>query len=565
MSTPRLFLRLLVLIAPYRGWFAIAVLLGFATVGSSIGLIATSSYLIASAALMPSIAVLSIPIVGVRFFGIARALFRYAERYTAHTATFRLLAGMRGWFYETVEPLAPAGLIDQRGGDLLARAVGDVETLEQFYLRVLAPPLVALLAGLLACGLMLAFDLRLALMLLLLLGLAGLVVPLLVHVLSRRSAGASIAHRAALSTNLVEGVQALDDLLALGREDLLLARVREDSRRLAQAQEHLATVRGLGNGLVLLLSHLAALAMLLLAIPLVRNGELDGVYLALLALTALASFEAVTPLAVALQSLETSLAAARRIFAITDTPAQISNEPATSPEPQDYSLELRNVSFSYPGQSQNVLENLSLRIEAGQQLALIGPSGVGKSTLVQLILRFWEGWSGEILLGGVPLRAYRAEDVRQMIGVVAQHTHLFNGTIADNLRIARPMASQAELDEACRRAHLSDLINRLPNGYDTWIGEQGMKLSGGERQRLAIARALLKDAPILILDEPTAHLDQTTASDVVAALEELRQGRTTLTITHRHEHLASVERIVELYQARCGNDADHPTTKGAES
>ncbi|PDV99441.1 thiol reductant ABC exporter subunit CydC [Candidatus Chloroploca asiatica] len=565
MSTPRLFLRLLVLIAPYRGWFAVAVLLGFATVGSSIGLIATSSYLIASAALMPSIAVLSIPIVGVRFFGIARALFRYAERYTAHTATFRLLAGMRGWFYEAVEPLAPAGLIDQRGGDLLARAVGDVETLEQFYLRVLAPPLVALLAGLLACGLMLAFDVRLALMLLLLLGLAGLVVPLLVHALSRRPARASIAHRAALSTNLVEGVQALDDLLALGREDLLLARVREDSRRLAQAQEHLATVRGLGNGLVLLLSHLAALAMLLLAIPLVRNGELDGVYLALLALTALASFEAVTPLAVALQSLETSLAAARRIFAITDTPAQISNEPATSPEPQDYSLELRNVSFSYPGQSQNVLENLSLRIEAGQQLALIGPSGAGKSTLVYLILRFWEGWSGEILLGGVPLRAYRAEDVRQMIGVVAQHTHLFNGTIADNLRIARPMASQAELDEACRRAHLSDLIKRLPNGYDTWIGEQGMKLSGGERQRLAIAHALLKDAPILILDEPTAHLDQATASDVVTALEQLRQGRTTLTITHRHEHLASVERIVKLYQARCGNDADHPTTKGAES
>ncbi|WP_129672129.1 thiol reductant ABC exporter subunit CydC [Candidatus Chloroploca sp. Khr17] len=565
MSTPRLFLRLLVLIAPYRGWFALAVLLGFATVGSSIGLIATSSYLIASAALMPSIAVLSLPIVGVRFFGIARALLRYTERYTAHTATFRLLAGMRGWFYEAVEPLAPAGLVDQRGGDLLARAVGDVETLEQFYLRVLAPPLVALLAGLLACGLMLAFDLRLALALLLLLALAGLAVPLLVRALSRRPAGASIAYRAKLSTNLVEGLQALDDLLALGREDLLLARVREDSHRLTQAQERLAAVRGLGNGLVLLLSHLAAVAMLLIAIPLVHNGELDGVYLALLALTALASFEAVTPLAVALQSLETSLAAARRIFALTDTPAQISHEPVTSPEPQDNSLELRNVSFSYPGQSQNVLENLSLRIEPGQQLALIGPSGVGKSTLVQLILRFWEGWSGEILLGGVPLQAYRAEDVRQMIGVVAQHTHLFNGTIADNLRIARPMASQAELDEACRRAHLSDLINRLPNGYDTWIGEQGMKLSGGERQRLAIARALLKDAPILILDEPTAHLDQATASDVVAALEELRQGRTTLTITHRHEHLASVERIVELYQARCGNDADHPTTKGAES
>ncbi|NTV63127.1 MAG: thiol reductant ABC exporter subunit CydD, partial [Oscillochloris sp.] len=527
--------RLLALVRPYWRSFALALLLGFATVGSSVGLMATSAFLIAQSALMPSIALLNVPIVGVRFFGIARGLFRYAERYVSHRATFQLLAGVRSWFFATVEPLAPAGLIDRQGGDLLARAVGDVETLEQLYLRVLSPPLVALLVALLTAGILLAFGARLALALLAVQLLAGVLLPLLIRRFSRHPAGVAVAERAGLLATLVEAIQGMPDLLALGAEQALLARVRGQSAALALAQERLAGLRGLANGLVGLLSQLAALAVLLLAIPLVRGGQIDGVYLALLALTSVASFEALTPLATALQSLELSLAAARRLFAIADTPAQIAHEPERSPAPQDAAVEFAGVSFTYPGADRPVLRDVRTRVAPGQRLLIVGPSGIGKSTLTSLLLRFWEGYTGSIRVGGHDLRAYRAEDVRRMIGVVAQETHLFQGTVLDNLRLARPEASEAEIALACRRARFDQVLARLPESYATWLGERGVGLSGGERQRLAIARALLKDAPILVLDEPTAHLDAEAEREVLAALAELQQGRTTLLISHRPE------------------------------
>lgn len=547
---PGVVMRLLALVAPYRGWFALAALLGFATVGSSIGLIATSAYLIAKAALMPSIAALNVAVVGVRFFGIARALLRYAERYVAHTATFRLIAGVRAWFYAAVEPLAPAGLTERRSGDLLAGAVADVETLEQFYLRVLAPPLVALLAALLSVGLMLAFDLRLALALLLFQLLGGVVLPLLVRRLARRPGQALLAARAELSAALVEGVQGVADLLALGRGEDLLALLRRQGAVLAGAQERLAAIRGLASAGVGLLSHLAAAAMLLIAVPLVRGDQLDGVFLALLALTAIASFEALAPLAAAAQSLELSLGAARRLFAIADTPPQVLREPERSPVPRDSSLELRGLSFRYPGAAAPALVDVSFRVEPGQHVALIGPSGAGKSTLLKLLLRFWEYGAGSIRLGGHELRDYRSDDARRLIGVVAQQTHLFNGSVRDNLLLAKPGASDEELAEACRRAQLDEVIARLPQGLDTWIGEQGLKLSGGERQRLAIARALLKDAPILLLDEPTANLDAASERAVLAALAELARGRTTLLITHRRGGLAAMDQILVLDAGR---------------
>ncbi|NTW00562.1 MAG: thiol reductant ABC exporter subunit CydC, partial [Oscillochloris sp.] len=539
--------RLLALVAPYRRSFALAVLLGFATIGSSIGLMATSAYLIAQSALMPSIALLNVPIVGVRFFGIARGLLRYTERYVAHQATFRLLAGVRAWFFAAIEPLAPAGIIDHQGGDLLARAVGDVETLEQIYLRVLAPPLVAVLVAGLTGGLLLVFGLQLALAVLLFQLLAGVALPLLIRQLSRQPAATAVAQRGNLLATLVEAIQGLPDLLALGAEAALLTQIRREGKTLANAQERIAIMRGLGNGMVTLLSQLAAVTVLLLAVPLVRSGQIDGVYLAMLALTTVASFEAVTPLATALQSLELSLKAAQRLFTISDTPAQVTHEPERSPEPQDISIEVCDLSFTYPGATQPALHGVSAQVAPGQRLVIVGPSGSGKSTLASLLLRFWEGYTGTIRIGGHDLRAYRAEDIRQMIGVVAQQTHLFNGTVRENLLLARPEASDAEIALACQRARFDQVLTRLPDGYETWLGERGMRLSGGERQRLAIARALLKDAPILVLDEPTAHLDAEAEREVIAALDELQQGRTTLLITHRPEAQANADAVLSLY------------------
>jgi ABC-type multidrug transport system fused ATPase/permease subunit len=303
------------------------------------------------------------------------------------------------------------------------------------------------------------------------------------------------------------------------------------------------------------------------------------VYLALLVLAVMSSFEAVLPLPQAFQYLENSLEAARHLFEIVDaTPAVVDHpglgdspgpdsEPATNLESQSsestphrpltYDLRLEEVSFAYSSGGPLVLDRISFDLPQGMRLAIVGPSGAGKTTLVRLLLRFWDYPTGQILLGGRQLRDYRQEEVRQMIAVVSQDTHLFNTTVRENLLLARPEAGQAELVEAARQAQIHDFIQSLPQGYDTWIGELGLRLSGGQRQRLAIARAILKDAPILILDEPTANLDALTEQGVMTALQGLMAGRTSLIITHRLVGLHAVDEVLVLETGRITERGRH--------
>jgi thiol reductant ABC exporter CydC subunit len=551
------FWRLLKLIAPFTGWMALAALLGFATVGSRIGLMATSAFIIAKAALHPSIAELQVAIVGVRFFGIARGVFRYLERYVSHRVTFRLLARLRVWFYQALEPLAPARLMQYRSGDLLSRLVADVETLEHFYVRVIAPPVVAVLVGGLMWVLMRRYDLELAVASLVFLGLAGLGVPLLTQRVSRGLGQRMVRVRSELNVALVDGVQGMAELLAFGQEQRHQERVGRLSQELVGLQGRMAWIGGLHGSLAGLLTNLAVLAVLVIAIPLVGEVRLDGVYLGLLVLAVMSSFEAVSPLPLALQYLENSLEAGQRLFEIVDAQPVVADPSSPSPVPQDYSLLVENVSFRYGPHEPLALDRVSLRLSQGRRLAVVGPSGAGKSTLVNLLLRFWEYETGRILLGGHELRQYRQEDLHHMIGVVSQHTHLFNATVRENLLLARPDASQADLVQAAQRAQIHEFIQSLPQGYDTWIGEQGLRLSGGERQRLAIARALLKDPPILILDEATANLDPLTERAVMQAIQVLMAGRTTLIITHRLVGLESADEIIVLQAGRIVERGQH--------
>jgi ABC-type multidrug transport system fused ATPase/permease subunit len=311
----------------------------------------------------------------------------------------------------------------------------------------------------------------------------------------------------------------------------------------------MAWLTGLHTALSGLLANWSTLAILLIAIPLVSQGQLDGVYLALLVLAALASFEAVLPLPEAFQHLESSAAAARRLFELVDAQPSVP-EPPPSPQPKDYSFVVENLQFCYAEGEPPALNGLSFNLPQGRHLAIVGPSGAGKSSLIYLLLRFWEYQVGQIRLGGHDLRHYRPEDVRQMMSVVSQHTHLFNGTIRENLLIARPTAREFDIIQAARQAHLHEFIQTLAQGYDTWIGEQGLCLSGGERQRLAIARALLKDAPILILDELTTNLDAVTEQEVLQAVHTLMAGRTTLMITHRLVGLEHMDEILVLQAGR---------------
>ncbi len=556
MKKPTL-LRLLGFLAPFTGWVALSVLLGAATITAGIGLMTTAAYLISAAALHPSIAVLEVAIVGVRFFGLTRGVFRYLERLVSHSVNFRLLAGLRVWLYRALERLAPAGLQTYRSGDLLSRAMADIETLEDFYVRAVAPPLTALLVvagmGLFLRGFApLLGNLALAFLL-----AGGAAWPLLGRALSRRPGRQVVATRARLHAALVDGIQGSADLLAFNREEEQKALIAELSGATIRAQRRMAWIGGLSSALGLLTSNLGMLAVLVAAIPLVRSGYLDGVYLAVVALGTLASFEAVLPLPQAAQTLEGSLHAARRLFELADASPAVSDPPQPAPLPTGNALEVRGLRFRYAAGEAPALDGVELRVEEGQCAALVGPSGAGKSTLINLLLRFWEFSEGEITLGGKDIRQFSQEELRGRMGVISQSTYLFDGTLRENLLLARPAASQEEIERAVRAAQLHETVAGLPQGYDTWIGEHGLRLSGGERQRLAIARAVLKDAPILLLDEPTSHLDALTEQAILRNLLALLPGRTALMVTHRLVGLEAMQAVYVMQNGRIVEGGTH--------
>ena len=543
--------RLLSFLQGSWGWVALSVLLGTLTIGSNVSLMGTSAWLISTAALHPSIAELEVAIVGVRFFGITRGVFRYTERLVSHDVTFRLLSRLRVWFYEKLEPLAPARLMDYRAGDLLARIIGDVETLENFYVRVVAPPLVALLTALGVSIFLASFYPPLATVLIgFFLGL-GLILPLLSQSLSRGPGKALISLRAELHIQLVDGIQGLPDILAYGRGADRLKLISETGQAYGRAQRRMARISGLQSALTVLLTNLGMWTVLFLTIPIVSEGRLSGVMLGTLTLLTLASFEAVNPLPQAAQMWESVRTAAGRLFEIVDAEPVVkdSREQKTGSSEAEKlisTLEFSNLSFSYPNQSIPAVHDISFKLESGKSLAIVGPSGAGKSTLVSLLLRFWEYSSGDIRLGGESLRSLEQDRVQERCGVVSQSSYFFNASVRENLRLARPSASIEEIEEATRQAQIHEFILGLPKGYETFIGEQGLRLSGGERQRLAIARALLKDTPILILDEPTANLDPLTEKLVLETLFEIMRGKSTLLITHRLVGLENVDEILVI-------------------
>lgn len=539
-------MRLVKLLQPLRWWIALVVLLSFGTLGATVGLMAMSAFLISQAALTVAFADIAVIVTGVRFFAISRAALRYAERYVGHLATFRILTRLRVWFYIAVEPLAPARLQAYHSGDLLARIGADIETLENFYVRVVVPPLAAALTTLLASLILGAFDVKFAIALLVFMLLTGAVLPLLTRRVSHLPAAEAVHGRAQMNTVLTDEIQGLADVMVFGQQAVIQERVSALSDELDRAQLQLAHARGWSNALAVLCAGLAGVTVLFLAIPLVSSGQIDGVFLALLPLTAIAAFEAVQPLGAALQQMESSRAAAQRLFELIDTPPAVAEPAHPLPLPTDYSIRFCDVSFRYQSDEALALDAVRFHLPAGQHLAVTGTSGAGKSTLVNLILRFWDPQQGSIEIGDKDIRLFDLEQLRSLLGVASQHTHLFNGTLRDNLLLAKGDATDAEILEACRTAQLEGYIAALPQGLDTIVGENGMKLSGGERQRIAIARVLLRNAPILILDEATANLDALTEQAVLAALEPFMRGRTTILISHRTAGLASADQFLNL-------------------
>jgi thiol reductant ABC exporter CydC subunit len=539
-------MRLLALGRRRRGALALAVLCGSLTIVAGVGLLATSAYLVSQAALRPPILSLMVAIVCVRAFAIARPLLRYAERLVSHDAGLRLLADLRTWFYERLEPLAPAGLGAHRSGDLLARAVGDVEGLQDLFVRSLAPWLVALVTVAVLVAAAWLFLPAAAVALAAGMALAGLVAPLLVRRLSRRCGPRLTCARARLTTELVELFEGAPEIVAFGCQAERVARVQEMSWRLRRLEMADAALSGLGGGQGVLLSGLTAGAVLLLAVPAVRAASLDGVLLAALALLPLAAFEAVAPLPGAYQGLDRQLEAGRRVLAIAGLPPPVEEPARPGPLPAPGRLTLEAGRLRYSPDLPWALDGVDLWLEPGRRVAVVGPSGAGKSTLASVLVRFLDLDSGRARLGGRDLRDYRSEDVRRIVGLVPQDVHLFNTSILENIRLARPGASLEEVESAAGRARLLPWLRSLAQGWDTRVGERGARVSGGQRQRIGLARALLAGFPILILDEPTAQLDHDSARGLVQEFLAATATTALLLITHRLYEMERMDEIVVL-------------------
>jgi len=535
------------LAAPPTGQLALSVGLGAAAVVFGIGLMTSAGYLISRAAEQPAILSLTTVIVAVRFFGLARPIARYLERLASHDLAFRVLARIRVRFYERIEPLAPAGLEAYRSGDLVSRMVGDVEALQSLYLRGLGPPAVAVAAGAVAVGVAAALLPAAALALACGLLVAGLVVPAVTWLLGRASGRERSAAQGRLSAELVELVRGAPELVVYERDEDALSRFREADAALARLVRRDALAAGLADGLQLVVAGATTVAVLAIAVAAHASGELDRVLVGTLALLALASFDAVFPLPLAARELTTTLAAGRRVLELTDREPDVHDPPSPLPAPSGFpAITFEGVSARYSPDGPPALERFDLTLQPGRRLALVGPSGAGKTTVVNLLLRFLDPVEGRVELGGHDLPSYRQEDVRRTIAVAGQDLHLFSTSIRENVRLARPQATDAEVDEALRRARIGDWVASLPEGADTAVGEEGTQLSGGQRQRVALARALLRNAPVLVLDEPTAHLDPETAEGLVRDILSAADGRSVLLITHRPEGLDLVDEVVTL-------------------
>ncbi|WP_024760456.1 thiol reductant ABC exporter subunit CydD [Streptomyces exfoliatus] len=534
-----------------KGRMALALLLGSLALGSAVGLMAVSGWLISRASEQPPVLYLMMAVTATRAFGIGRAVFRYAERLVSHDAVLRMLAELRVSVYRRLERIAPAGLRRTRRGDLLSRLVQDVDALQDYWLRWLLPVGAALVVGVASVGFTAWMLPEAGAVLAVGLLVAGVVVPAVGGAFARRAERRLAPARGALATAVADLLRGCAELTVAGALPGRVERTRKADRHLTSIASRQAAATALGAGLSAVVCGLTVAAAALVGVQAVRDGRLDGVALAVVVLTPLAAFEAVTGLPLAVQYRQRVRHSAERVFEVLDAPVPV-HEPARpeTPPADPFPLELTGLSARHAGQDRMALADFGLTLEAGRRVAVVGASGSGKTTLAQVLLRFLDVENGMYRIGGVPAWELDGDSVRRFVGLCAQDAHIFDSSVRENLRLAKVGASDEELRDALRRARLLDWVNELPAGLDTLVGEHGSRLSGGQRQRLALARALLADFPVLVLDEPAEHLDLATADALTDDLLRATEGRTTVLITHRLHGLDAVDEVLVLDEGR---------------
>ncbi len=537
------------LFKPHSAWLAGGIFLSLLTALASIALLTLSGWFISSSAIAGLVAIdgntlifnFMLPAAQIRALAITRTLGRYGERIVTHEATFRVLASIRSWFFRQLIPLVPGRLAAMRSGDLLSRMTADIDALDALYLRLLAPAVVAAV-GVTAVTVFLAYyapviSLTTGLMLI----IASVWTPWIFNRLGSVGAEEIVVLAANFRIRQVDMMQGLADLIANQAYERFSDFLGQFSDLMINTQRRNSRLTAISSAFTFLLSQITLLMALVLVAISFKDGLLSGADSALVVFCVIAAFELVMPLPQAMQMLAKTQKAARRIRQVTEMSPTITrpNQPIALPD--SYYLLLDDVSFRYPDQQDRVLKNISLTIPQGSKIAIVGPSGSGKTTLLQLLMRYYDPEQGNVLLGGQDLKQFDADELMSCFGVLSQRSQLFAASIKENLLIAKPNATATELDVAIKAAGLENFIGYLPEGLDTWVGESGVKVSGGEARRIALARLYLKNAPVLILDEPTEGLDGDTERDVFKALTDFARDKTVVMVTHREAGLGLVD------------------------
>ncbi|WP_421621211.1 thiol reductant ABC exporter subunit CydC [Alkalilimnicola ehrlichii] len=528
-------------------WLLGGTLLTLATLLANLGLLSLSGWFITATALAGLGLIVGLDIYvpggGIRFFAVSRTVSRYGERLVTHEATFRLLADIRCWLFARLARQDPLTLGRLRGGDLLNRLTADIEALDNLYIRVLGPTAAAGLAGLATLGLLGWVDGRLALVALALL-LAGALLTWTATRRGRRS-GERMSHlQPRFRAVIIEGVRGLAELRVYGGGERQRRLIGRHGRAWSQLQRRMAHLTGLGNALNGLFGQLALLAALVLGLWLHQQGLITGPQWVLALFAFMALTEALAPLPLAFQFLGRTRSAAERLLAQAEHPARVVSPATPAAMPARFDLTLKAVRYGYHA-GRPVLADFSLRIPQGSHLAITGPSGLGKTTLLKLLARLDDPWSGQILVGDTPLHTLPLEAWHRRVGMLEQHAPVFSDTVAGNLRVAAPQADEARLWQALAVAGLDTRVRAMPEGLETWLGESGATLSGGEARRLALARVVLHDPDIVLLDEPAAGLDGASARALAGRLHEWLQGRTAVIVSHDPGWLPPVDRVLD--------------------
>ncbi|HOE44609.1 thiol reductant ABC exporter subunit CydC [Methanothrix soehngenii] len=552
--------RLIYPIRPHLGLMSLAVISEILRQVSGIGVAVLGAALFARAVAGTAIEELYPYAAAMIILGLARGTFGYLGPYLSHVAAFRILVDLRDEFFWAIEPLAPAKLARRRTGDLVSTAVSDIELLELFFAHTAGPAVVAFIVPIIALTALATINLLLAEALLIFLILL-ILMPRLAFWLGTTLGERLRGQQALLNSQELDTIQGMKEILSFGYSRQRIEELSENSAALLALQARQARNIGLQSAAKISIVSVGTLAVLLCASILVRQNSLAPGFLPITMILASSVFLSITSVVEISKQLSLTRAAARRLFLLLDEQPAVRDEsgldPAVPIESIEPSISLQDVSFRYAPDEPLILSSISLEIPAGSTVALVGTSGAGKSTVINLMLRFWDPEAGRILLGGSDLRRYPMMQLRRLFSVVSQDVFLFSDSIRENIRLGRPEASDAEVEEVASRARIHDFIITLPQGYDTLVGERGVRLSGGERQRIAIARALLKGAPILVLDEATSSLDAENERAIKEALMERREGRTTIMIAHRLSTVVDADWIFVINGGRVVEQGRH--------